>query len=92
MTMERLVDGGATWPDGGGFHLAERLFFTRIDGDSAAGVLIRKYDSDAEGAVPTFAITCTPEEWASVVSSMEPGGETAESWQAALKRQMRLPR
>ena len=89
MTM-RAVEGapGATWPEGGGYHAADGLFFTRL-GDG--GVLVRRYEEHFEGAEPTFTVTFTPETWASVVTEMEAGGETAESWQAAVKRQTGEP-
>ena len=89
MTM-RAVEGapGATWPEGGGYHAADGLFFTRL---ADGGVLVRRYEEHFEGAEPTFTVTFTPETWASVVTEMEAGGETAESWQAAVKRQTGEP-
>lgn len=85
MTM-RAIEGSpdATWPEGGGFHAADGLFFTRLED---GGVIVRRYEEHFDGAEPTFLLTFTPETWASVVASMEAGGETADSWQAAMQRQ-----
>lgn len=88
MTMKRVSDTEATWPDGGGFHWAHGIFFTRRE-DGA--VQLRKYEAHHEGAEPVLDVTIPPNEWASIVASMEAGGETAESWRAALERQTGAP-
>jgi len=74
-----------TWPEGGGFHLADGLFFTRLDD---GGVLIRFYPgAGRDPRVEALSIRCTPEQWASVVASMQRSGETHATWQAALEQQ-----
>ena len=62
MTMTRLPGSEAVWPEGGGFHSADGLFFTRKDD---GGVLIRKYDDGpaTEGQEPTFSLDLPPEQW-----------------------------
>lgn len=74
----------ATWPEGGAFHCANNLYFTRR-GDG--GVTIRHYPSLDIGTQPDVVVECTAEEWASVVASMQAAGETHETWAAALNRQ-----
>jgi hypothetical protein len=82
--MKRLPGTETTWPDGGGFHWSDGLYFTRRDGGA---VQVRRYTENHEGATPVLDVTVPPNEWASIVASMESGGETAESWRAALLRQ-----
>lgn len=85
MTMRVIRDGGgSTWPDGGGFHLAAGLFFTRHPDGS---VQIRRYLADGEGTHPDLDLTATPSAWASVVASMEAAGESHKTWEAAVARQ-----
>lgn len=63
----------ATWPEGGASHCANNLYFTRREDGS---VTIRHYPSLDVGTEPDISVDCTPEEWASVVASMQAGGET----------------
>lgn len=78
----RKVEGmDSTWPEGGGFHAADGLFFTRGPDGS---VTVRRYSAHDEGAEPDFAVTLTSEQWASIVASVSAGGENYVRWKAAL--------
>ena len=68
-------EGGSLWPEGGAFHAADGLFFTRRPSGGVAAPCARRA-ARVEGQAPTFEVAFTPEQWASVVASMQAAGET----------------